>query len=101
MYSAVNDRIRDYGTLKAIGGNNGLIRKLILLQACIYSVVGFSIAFILLVLFVEATKKALDIQLTVGLISFLVTVTLFISILGSLLAMRKITRLEPVQIFRI
>ncbi|MDO1446997.1 ABC transporter permease [Rhodocytophaga aerolata] len=101
MYSAVNDRIRDYGTVKAIGGNNGMIRKLILLQACIYSAVGFVVAFVLLVLFVQATKTALDIQLTAGLIAFLIGVTLFISILGSLLAMRKITRLEPVQIFRI
>lgn len=101
MYSAVNDRIRDYGTVKAIGGNNGVIRKLILLQASIYSVVGFSVAFTLLLLFVKATQSALDIQLTAGLIAFLIGVTLFISIMGSLLAMRKITKLEPVQIFRI
>jgi putative ABC transport system permease protein len=101
LYSAVNDRLRDYGTVKAIGGNNGTIRKLILLQALIYSVIGFVIAFMLLVLFVQATKNALDIQLTPGLVAFLVAVTLFISILGSLFAMRKITRLEPVQIFRI
>jgi putative ABC transport system permease protein len=101
LYSAVNDRLRDYGTVKAIGGNNGTIRKLILLQALIYSVIGFVIAFMLLVLFVQATKNALDIQLTPVLVAFLVAVTLFISILGSLFAMRKITRLEPVQIFRI
>ncbi|GAA4408440.1 hypothetical protein GCM10023187_30290 [Nibrella viscosa] len=100
MYSAVNDRIRDYGTIKAIGGNNAIIRKMILMQAIIYSVVGFVIAFALLYFFVQATKKALDIQLTPGLLTFLVGVTLFISIISSLFAMRKITKLEPVQIFR-
>lgn len=100
MYSAVNDRIKDYGTIKAIGGNNALIRRMILMQAIIYSVVGFSLAFILLYFFVQATREALDIQLTAGLIGFLIAVTLFISILSSLFAMRKITKLEPVQIFR-
>jgi putative ABC transport system permease protein len=101
MYSAVNDRIRDYGTIKAIGGNNWQVRRLILLQAAIYSIIGFSVAFMLLILFVQATKTALDIQLTAGLVFFLIAVTLFIAIVGSLLAMRKITKLEPVQIFRI
>lgn len=100
MYSAVNDRIKDYGTLKAIGGTNGTIRKLILSQATIYSVTGFSVAYILLNGFIKATKGSLDLILIPELVYSLVGVTLFIAIMGSLFGMRKITKLEPAAVFR-
>lgn len=101
MFSAVTDRLKDYGTIKAIGGTNAIIRKLILWQAIIYSFIGFIIAYTLLYGFVQATKTNLDIQLTPELILFLVIVTLIIAVLGSLLAMRKIIKLEPAAIFRL
>jgi putative ABC transport system permease protein len=100
MFSAVNDRLKDYGTLKAIGGTNGIIRRLILWQAVIYSVVGFGVAFVLLKGFVNVTKTSLNIKITPYLTLFLIGVTLFIAILGSLLAMRKIIKMEPAQVFR-
>ncbi len=100
MFSAVKDRIKDYGTIKAIGGTNSIIRQIILWQATIFSIVGFGVAYGLLVLFVKATEGALDIKITPILLLFLVGVTLFISIVSSLFAMRKITKLEPVEIFR-
>jgi len=100
MYSAVSDRIKDYGTLKAIGANNGKIRKLILLQAGIYSMTGFILAYGLLVFFVSATEAALDLQLTPMLTYTLIGVTLLIATLGSLFGMRKILRLEPAAVFR-
>ena len=100
MYSAVNDRIRDYGTLKAIGGTNGTIRKLILSQALLYSVVGFLLAYGLLILFVKATAGGLDLQLTNTLSFSLIGITIFIAVMASLFAMRKITKLEPAAVFR-
>ena len=96
LYASVNDRIRDYGTIKAIGGSNGLIRRLILLQGVLYAGIGFSIAFGILSL----TKIGSDDGFPAWLVGSLIGVTLFISIVSSLIAMCKITRLEPVQIFR-
>ncbi|MBC8152987.1 MAG: FtsX-like permease family protein [Bacteroidetes bacterium] len=101
LYSSVNDRIRDYGTIKAIGGSNGLIRQLILVQGVLYAVIGFSIAYVLLLLMQWASAGGqLELHYPNWLIGLLIGVTLFISIVSSLIAMRKITRLEPVQIFR-
>jgi putative ABC transport system permease protein len=100
MYSAVNDRIKDYGTLKAIGGTNGTIRRLILSQASIYSVLSFSIAYFLLNGFINATKGGLDLQLIPEIVYSLIGITLFIAIAGSLLGMRKILKLEPAEVFR-
>lgn len=100
MYSAVSDRIKDYGTLKAIGGTNGTIRKLILSQAAIYSIISFVIAFGLLNGFINVTKGSLDLQLLPELVWSLVGVTALIAIMGSLFGMRKITKLEPAAVFR-
>jgi putative ABC transport system permease protein len=101
LYSAVNDRIRDYGTIKAIGGSNALIRRLILGQAVLYAISGFILAYGLLEGFRLGTANTgLIIQYPPLLLVFLVVVTLFIATLGSLFAIRKITKLEPVQIFR-
>jgi len=47
LYSAAIDRIKDYGTLKAIGATNAYIRKLIICQALIVSFVGFLIGTLL------------------------------------------------------
>lgn len=100
LYSAVNDRIRDYGTLKAIGGTNSTIRRIILSQALIYAVLGFVIAYGMLLIFINATKGSLDLQLTPILSFSLVGVTVLIAVLGSLFGMRKIIKLEPAAGFR-
>jgi putative ABC transport system permease protein len=101
LYSSVNDRIRDYGTIKAIGGSNGLIRRLILTQAVLYAVIGFGVAFGFLLLIKQALSGGeMEVHYPPLLIVILIAITLIISIISSLIALRKITRLEPVQIFR-
>lgn len=96
MFSSVNDRIRDYGTIKAIGGSNRIITKLILRQAVLYALIGFVFTAALLVLLINL----LGATLSIGLLLFLFSMTLIMSLLGSLFCLRKIFKLEPVQIFR-
>lgn len=101
MFSAVNDRIRDYGTIKAIGGGNGLIAQLIMAQAALYAFIGFAFAMTLLYGLQYAMMAANQaMYFTPSLIAFLVFSTLIISLVGSYFSMRKILKLEPVQIFR-
>jgi putative ABC transport system permease protein len=97
----VKDRIKDYGTIKAIGGSNSFIRRLIISQALLYSFVGFTIAFGLLQLFkMGVSGKNLEIIFSVPMIAGLIIITLALSLIGSLFGLRKIMKLEPVQIFR-
>lgn len=101
MYSAVNDRIKDYGTIKAIGGNNPYIVKMIMVQSVIYAIIGF--VFAMLVLYglrylMLSVNQAMN--FSPSLIGFLILATLLISVTGSYFSMRKILKLEPVQIFR-
>lgn len=96
MFSSVNDRIRDYGTIKAIGGSNRIITKLILRQAILYAIIGFVLTVVLLMVL----KFLLGVSLSGGLLLFLFSMTLIMSLLGSFFCLRKIFKLEPVQIFR-
>lgn len=101
MYSSALDRIRDYGTLKAIGASNGYVRSLILMQAVIFAVVGFAIAFAFLEGFRQGSQgSGLVFEFPWYIIASIFAVTLFISMGGAVFAMRRITKLEPAAVFR-
>jgi putative ABC transport system permease protein len=101
LYSSALDRLKDYGTLKAIGATNGYVTKLILMQSFLFAVVGFIIAQLLLFGFQKGVAGAgLILNFPPILILGLFLVTLFISMGGSLFAIRKINSLEPASVFR-
>jgi putative ABC transport system permease protein len=101
LYSSAIDRIKDYGTLKAIGATNAYIRNLIITQALIFAVVGFAIGTLLVEGFRNGLAKAgtlFDYPLWLRGIFFLLTV--MIALFGSSFAIRRISKLEPAQVFR-
>ncbi len=101
MYSAAVDRLRDYGTLKAIGANNRIIRHLILVQALFFAFTGYGIGILLLQGFrqgIANTGVLFDYSPAIK-VGFLL-VTMFISLGGAVFAMRRIGKLEPASVFR-
>jgi putative ABC transport system permease protein len=101
LYSAAIDRIRDYGTLKAIGANNGYIRKLIVTQALIVSAIGFIIAMALVEGFRNGIANAGTLfNYPLWLRGTFLFITVFIAVAGSMFAIRRITKLEPAAVFR-
>ena len=101
LYSSALDRIKDYGTLKAIGATNGYVRKLILTQSFLFSIIGFILAYILLELFrgaMEGVGMVFHYSAVQLFAMFLITI--FISVGGSLFAIRKINSVEPASVFR-
>ena len=100
LYSSALDRIKDYGTLKAIGAKNSFVNRLIIAQAFLFAVIGYLIAMFLLFGFkMGVAGSGLIIDLNPGFLFFLLFITLFISIGGSLFAVRKIAKLEPASVF--
>ncbi|MFB0566793.1 MAG: ABC transporter permease [Candidatus Aminicenantaceae bacterium] len=101
MYSAAVDRLRDYGTLKAIGADNTYIRNLILTQAIFFALTGYGIAIILIQGFQRgiANSGVLFNYSTAIKIAFFI-VTILISLGGAAFAMHRIARLEPASVFR-
>jgi putative ABC transport system permease protein len=101
MYSAAVDRLRDYGTLKAIGANNAYIRGLIITQALLFALAGFAIGISL----VEAFRSGIantGVIFTYGprtKVGFFL-MTLVISLGGATFAMRRIAKVEPASVFK-
>ena len=100
LYSSALDRIKDYGTLKAMGATNGYVRNLILLQAFMFALLGFLFAFILLMGFTNGVEKSgLVINYSFIEILVLFLITVFISVGGSYFAIKKINGVEPASVF--
>jgi putative ABC transport system permease protein len=101
LYSSALDRIKDYGTLKAIGATDNYVRNLILLQSFIFALIGFSIAFLFLTGFKNGVANAgLVINYSALEILGLFIITIFISVGGSFFAIKKINSVEPASVFR-
>mgnify|MGYP000872853355 CR=1 FL=1 len=101
MYSVTYDRIKDYGTLKAIGASGGYITRLVITQSVIYAIIGYFVSLILLIISkIGMAKGGLIISLTPALLSFLFLTTLIISVGSSYFSIRKLRKVEPSSVFR-
>ena len=101
MYSATYDRLKDYGTLKAIGAPGRYVTRLVVVQSIIYAIIGFVISLLLLIATKMGMAKAgLIISLTPPFLLFLLLTTLFISVGSSYFSVRKLQKVEPSSVFR-
>ena len=101
LYSSALDRIKDYGTLKAIGATNGYVRRLILLQSFLFAIIGFVLAMVLIHGFSKGVESAgLIVKFSPVELLGLFLITFAISVGGSLFAIRKINSVEPASVFR-
>ncbi|MEY3412179.1 MAG: hypothetical protein RIQ70_867 [Bacteroidota bacterium] len=101
MYTSALDRLKDYGTLKAIGAGNGYISRLILTQAMLFSMVGFLVGLALLEGFrIGVAKSGLIFSLSpLVLLSMFITIA-FISLSGASFALSRIRKVEPAAVFK-
>ncbi len=101
MYSSALDRLKDYGTLKAIGAGNGYISRLILTQAMLFSIVGFVLGMLLLEGFRRGVSNSglLFSFSPTMLLAMFGTISL-ISLGGASFALGRIRKIEPAAVFR-
>lgn len=101
MYSSALDRLKDYGTLKAIGAGNKYITKLILTQAMLFTIVGFIIGVGCLEGFrLGVANSGLIFSFSpLLLLSMFATIGL-ISLGGASFALSRIRSVEPAAVFR-
>jgi putative ABC transport system permease protein len=101
LYSSTKDHLSEFATLRAIGSSNLYIHKVIICQALLSAVIGFSLAAIIsLVIVMMTAETALPIlmtpELTVGL--FLLTVVM--CIVSTLAAIVQVMRIDPARVFK-
>lgn len=101
LYSSAIDRIKDYGTLKAIGATDGYITKLILIQAALFAIIGFIVGRFFIEMFRRGIANAGTIfSYPLWLQATFFLITLFIAMFGSYFAIRRIANVEPAQVFK-
>lgn len=101
LYASTLDRLAEYATLRAIGADHHYLNRVIIKQATLSAVIGFSIGLLVtlaLVLYSRSGNVAMSLPL--WSIALLATLTLVMCLLGALASIRRITRIDPTMVFQ-
>ena len=101
LFADVQDHLKEYATLKAMGYTNGYLSGVVLQEAAILAIAGFIPAIILsLVVFrITAGATNLPLELTPGKAGMVFGLTLLMCTFAGLLAMRKVRSADPADVF--
>jgi putative ABC transport system permease protein len=101
MYSATVERLREYGTLKALGMSNAGVAAIIVKQALVAGLLGYLVASVLS-LYLGRRLPALNVPVDVplSLVGAMFLVTVIICISASVTSVLKVFKLEPAIVFR-
>lgn len=101
MFSSVLDNLKEFGTLKAIGSTNGDLSRLLIVQSIMYAVLGSFIGLGMVGFAAEGIRSA-SLAMIVPLELVLITpvVMTALCVVASVLALRRVRKLEPGMVFR-
>ena len=102
-YSFVSERRREYGALKAIGGRAGTLYRVVSVQALAIAAGGMLAGIVVAQLAAWGIHAAWPKFLFVSLPShyvLLVVATLVMGLIGALVPVRVLARLDPAEVFR-
>jgi putative ABC transport system permease protein len=100
LYASVMDRLREFGTLKAIGASREDLLRLLGAQAVLYSVVGYPLGLLAFGLVRHISGPSVSMPAPVWLLSSVAAATLLVCSAASAVAIRRVLRLEPAIVFR-
>ncbi len=101
FYNFTLDNLRYFGALKAMGGSNWLLLRMVMLQAALAGAIGYGLGVGLAALFgIETRGTELAFRMTWHIPSITAGAVLLITGLSSVLSMIKVMRLEPAVVFR-
>jgi len=101
LFSDVQDHLKEYATLKAMGYTNRYLSGVVLQEAAILAVAGFvpALGLSLLVYKVSAKATNLPLQLSLDKAGLVLGLTLVMCAIAGLLAMRKVRSADPADVF--
>lgn len=102
FYTFILENLGNLGALKAMGASNGLICRMLILQALLVGFIGYGIGIGLAALFGFMSLKNAQPPFFMPYQVLLVTwlSVMFICSLAAYLGIRKISKLEPAEVFR-
>jgi putative ABC transport system permease protein len=101
LYSSTMEHIKEFGTVKAIGGNNGVIYRLLAEQATMSAAAGYVLG-VLMAFLVQPLVNKIDLKLMIPN-SFLVAVffgSLVMCLGAAMISFRKVAGIDPALVFR-
>lgn len=101
IYATTMDHLKEYGTLKAMGATNRYLYRVIVQQAAISAVAGYSLAMVASWFVVRGSAKGgaailLPWPVAVGMLG----VTIVMCTAAALVSINKVTRLDPATVFK-
>ena len=100
LYSSTKDHLTEFATLRAIGSSSIYIYKVIIWQAILSAVIGFSLAAVIGAIVVRMTaNSALPIIMTPGLTLGLFLLTVVMCIASAIAAIVQVMRIDPAVVF--
>jgi putative ABC transport system permease protein len=102
LFADVQDHLREYATLKAMGYTNGYLRRVVLQESVILAVLGFlpgmGVAYLVFSRAAGATRLPLELSVNSALGVFLLTLAMCAG--SGLLALRRLRTVDPAEIFQ-
>lgn len=101
MFSSVIDNLREFGTLKALGLTNGDLTRMLIVQSLCYAAFGSLIGIGLVGFMARGISSAnLAVIVPAWLVALTPVVMALLCMLASILALRRVRKLEPGMVFR-
>jgi putative ABC transport system permease protein len=101
LYASTKDHMGEFATLRAIGSSSGYIHKVIICQALLSAVIGFSLAACIDLIIVKSTATtALPIVMTPELTAALFLLTVVMCVTSAIAAIVKVLRIDPAMAFK-
>ncbi|HKV09012.1 MAG TPA: ABC transporter permease [Thermoanaerobaculia bacterium] len=101
LYTSTMEHIKEFGTVKAIGGSNGTIYRILGKQAAISAVVGFLLGGAM-AWFLRPAMASIGLKLIISS-SFAATVavgTVVLCLAAAMISFRKVAKIDPALVFR-
>ena len=101
IYATTMDHLREYGTLKAMGANNGYLYRVIVEQAVASAIVGYVLAMIVSYFVVKGSETGgAAIVVTPAMVGGMFVLTVAMCVGAALVSINKVTRLDPAMVFK-
>ena len=95
FYVFILQKTQQFGVMKAIGASNGFIKKSIIAQVFVLSLISIIAGVILTYLTALALPPAMPFSLDNKLVIIYALLLLLFSVLGSILSARQVTKIDP------
>lgn len=101
IYNSTMEHIKEFGTLKALGGTNADIYKIIFSQALINALVGYAVSLLFTIITVPLYELGGMVIVVRPLVNVALLILTFVMCLGSaFVSINRIRRIDPAILFR-